>query len=136
MQIILWILAILFIFSVMGAMARGKRMTNDLNEIRVNILKGQNNIFNDIELSYLSRVSNLEKYFSEMLIDVLTRKGHNVNDYIPDNIEVTMAFTNTVSDICQIARKRIDEYKREEELYNQQNFYKSPEIDIYDEIPF
>lgn len=104
MEVIVWILVVLLILGVMSSMVKRRRLINDLHSIRINALKSPQrytqgfDIYDDPNQVRLSIASTLTL--------ALVSLGHNVGDYIPGNIEATIAFNETVNEIYELWKKQ------------------------------
>ena len=128
MEILLWIIAIWFIWGVIKHMAKGRGIVNALTNVRISALKNPSRYLGDLDLNYATE-DEVKEGIAGLLILALTAKGYNLSDYIPGNIEVTTTFYNTVNDVYDAIKKEFDTRKKnyDDEI---------PYIDIDDEIPF
>lgn len=103
MEIIIGVIVLLFIWGVIKSMGKSKKLISEINEIRMNALR-----------SPARYTQGFNKYDSEDKIKYsitatlqmgLTELGHKVDDYIPANIEATIAFNDTVNEIYELVQK-------------------------------
>ena len=100
MEIILWIIAIWFIWSVIKHMTKGRGIVNDLTNVRIGALKHPEKYLNGLDFNNNSELE-IKEQISTLLWIALESKGYTVSNYIPGNIEVSSTFQNTVNDIYE-----------------------------------
>ena len=98
MEVILWIIAIWFIWSVIKHMTKGRGIVNALTNVRISALKNPSRYLGDFDLNSTSK-EEVKEGIATLLILALETKGYNMKDYVPSNMEVTMTLNNTVDDI-------------------------------------
>lgn len=98
MEVILWIIAIWFIWSVIKHVTKGRGIVNALTNVRISALKNPSRYLGNFDLNSASE-EEVKEGIATLLILALETKGYNLKDYIPQNIEVTMTLNNTVNDI-------------------------------------
>ena len=98
MEVVLWIIAIWFVWSVVKHMSKSRGIVNDLTNVRVSALKNPSRYLGNLNLDDTSE-DEVKQGIASLLILALESKGYNMSDYIPGNIEVSATFNNTVNDI-------------------------------------
>lgn len=98
MEVVLWIIAIWFIWSVIKHMTKGRGIVNALTNVRVSALKNPSRYLGSFDLNSTSE-EEVKEGIATLLILALEAKGYNLKDYIPQNIEVTTTLNSTVNDI-------------------------------------
>ncbi len=147
MEIIIWIIAIWFIWSIFKHMSKGKQILKILNEVRIEALKNPSLYSVSSDLNSISE-EEAEERIAGLLILALKADGYDLSDYTR-NIEISITFNQTVRDVYNALKKesiandarRIVKELAQEKSKRESTFYKQParipEIDIdEDEIPF
>jgi hypothetical protein len=103
MEIIISIIALLFIWSVIKSIGKSKKLIKAINTIRMNALRNP-----DIYIKSLDKYSSEDEIKQSITTNIyiaLVKLGHNVDDYIPGNWEATEAFNQTINEIYELTQK-------------------------------
>lgn len=103
MEVIIGIVVVLLIWGVVKSMGRSKKLLSHINQIRMNALRDPDRYTQDF--NKYDTEEKIKKSITISLYVGLSELGHNVDDYIPGNWEVTTAFNNTINEIYQLVQK-------------------------------
>jgi len=102
MEIIIGIIVLWFIWAVIKFMGRGKSLVADINKVRMSALRNPTRYTQGFD-KYDSE-DKIRQSITATLYMELSQMGHNMDDYIPGNWEVTMAFNETVAEIYNLIK--------------------------------
>lgn len=87
-------------WQIIKAMGRARSLINDINTTRMNALRNPDGYTQGFD-----KYDNPKECIAFTLHMGLTKLGHNVDDYIPGNIEATVAFKGAVDEIYELVCK-------------------------------
>ena len=103
MEIIILLVVLVFGWGIIKSMGRAKSLVNDINTVRMNALRNPDRYIHGFNKH--DDESEMKKNIYTTLYMALTQLGHNVDDYIPGNIEATIAFNDAVKEIYDLVRR-------------------------------
>ncbi|RXJ78734.1 hypothetical protein CRV03_01515 [Arcobacter sp. F155] len=129
MEIIIGIVVLLFIWAIIKSMGKSKNLINDINQVRLNALRNPSRYtqgFNKNESE-----DEIKQSITTTLYLALSQLGHNVNDYIPANLEATNTFNATVNEIYELVQKNNENISEQE--YTKKNLYAMSDEELEEE---
>lgn len=103
MEIFIGLIVLFFIWKVIKSMGRARNLINAIQTVRMNALRNPDRYIQGFD-KYDSPSETKERIATTLYI-ALAQLGHNVSDYIPGNIEATVAFNSAVDEIYELVRK-------------------------------
>lgn len=102
MEIIIGLVVLFFVWKVIKSMGRARSLINAIHTVRMNALRNPDRYIQGFN-KYDSK-SEIKESIATTLYMALAQLGHNVGDYIPGNIEATVAFNGAVDEIYDLVR--------------------------------